>query len=56
MYIVVNLCEQRNFEIAVVPKVKSFFEQQERLKDVKDEEKLFYGGAEAGKLGLVVCT
>ena len=54
MYVVVNLCEQRNFEITVVPKLKSFFEQQGQLEDVKDEEKLIYGGAKAGKIGHAV--
>ncbi len=46
-----------NFEENMVFHLKSYMEQQERLKDiVREEEKLIYGGKEAGKLGLAVCT
>ena len=52
-----TFCEQSNFEVTMVNKLKSYFEQQERLKDiVKEEDKRIYGGNEAGKLGQMVCT
>jgi hypothetical protein len=54
MYLVINLCEQPNFELTLVSDLKSYFEQQRQLKDIKEEVKNFYGGAEAGKLGQAV--
>jgi hypothetical protein len=54
MYLVINLCEQRNVEPNPTSYLKSYFEQQKQLKDIKEEEKIFYGGAEAGKLGQAV--
>jgi len=57
MHIVITFCEKFNFETTLVTKLNSYLEQQERLKDiVREEEKLIYGGKEAGKLGLAVCT
>ena len=45
-----------SFEKTMATKLKSYIEQQEQLKDiVKEEDKLMYGGREAGKLGLAVC-
>ncbi len=56
MCIVITLCEQSNFEKTMATKLKSYIKQQEQLKDiVKEEDKLMYGGREAGKLGLAVC-
>ncbi|GBB92054.1 hypothetical protein RclHR1_01960004 [Rhizophagus clarus] len=48
---VITLCLQQNCDINLASTLKSYFEQQNQLKDVKEEIKLFYGGAEAGKLG-----
>ena len=57
MHIAITLFKQSNFETTMVSNLKSYFEQQERLKDiVKEEDKLIYGGKEAGKLGQAVCT
>ncbi len=57
MHIAITLFKQSNFETTMVSNLKSYFEQQERLKDiVKEEVKLIYGGKEAGKLGQAVCT
>ncbi len=57
MLIAITLFNQSNFETTMVSNLKSYFEQQERLKDiVKEEDKLIYGGKEAGKLGQAVCT
>jgi len=57
MHIVITFSEQLNFETTLVTKLDSYLEQQERLKDiVKEEDKLIYGGKEAGKLGLAVCA
>jgi hypothetical protein len=54
MYLVTNLFEQQNFEATLVSDLKSYFEQQKQLKDIKEEEKILYGGAEAGKFGQAV--
>ena len=57
MHIEITLFKQSNFETTMVSNLKSYFEQQERLKDiVKEEDKLIYGGKEAGKLGQAVCN
>ena len=57
MHIVVTLHEQSNFDINLVNKLKSYCEQQERLKDiVREDDKLICGGKAAGKLGQAVCT
>jgi len=53
---VITLCKQLNFETDVVSKLNSYLEQQERLKGIVIEDKLLYGGKEAGKLGQAVCT
>jgi len=56
MRIAISFFERSNFEKNIVSNLKSYLEQQERLDIVKEEEKLVYGGKEAGKLGLAVCT
>ena len=57
MLIVIALFERSNFEKNMVSNLKSYLEQQDRLKDiVREEDKLVYGGKENGKLGLAVCT
>ncbi len=56
MRIAFTLFKQSNFEATMVSNLKSYFEQQEQLKDIIKEDKLIYGGKEAGKLGQAVCT
>ena len=57
MHIVIALHEQSNFDTNLVTNLKSYCEQQERLKEIfREEDKLIYGGKEAGKLGRAVCT
>jgi len=57
MCIVATLFEQSNFVCPLTDKLKSYLEGNQRLKDiVKEEDKLMYGGREAGKLGQAVCT
>ncbi len=56
MCIVLTLFEQSNLEPFLATKLKSYMEQQEQLKDIVKEDKLIYGGKEAGELGQVVCT
>ncbi|CAI2178760.1 19507_t:CDS:2 [Funneliformis geosporum] len=47
----ITLCEQRNLESKMVPKLKYYVEQQEQFEEIKEEGKLICGGREAGKLG-----
>ena len=56
MLIAITLFNQSNFETTMVSNLKSYLKQQEQLKDIVKEEKLIYGGKEAGKLGQAVCT
>ena len=57
MRIVVTLHEQSNFDTNLVTNLKSYCEQQERLKEiVREQDKLIHGGKDAGKLGRAVCT
>ncbi len=56
MRIVVTLHEQLNFDTNLVTSLKSYCEQQERLKEiVREEDKLIHGGKDAGNLGQAVC-
>ncbi len=57
MHIVIALHEQSNFDINLVTNLKSYCEQQERLKEiVREEDKLIHGDIDAGKLGQAVYT
>jgi len=57
MLIVIALFERSNFEKNMVSNLKSYLEQQDRLKDiVREEDKLIHGDIDAGKLGQAVYT
>ncbi|CAI2182741.1 7052_t:CDS:2 [Funneliformis geosporum] len=47
-----DLCEQRNLETKMVPKLKSYVEKEGKFEDIKEEIKLIYGGKAEGKLGI----
>ena len=52
-----TVCEQANFDCPLTNKLKSYLEGHQRLKDiVREEDKLMYGGREAGRLGQAVST
>ncbi|CAG8710760.1 16146_t:CDS:2, partial [Acaulospora morrowiae] len=47
-----EMCKQRNYDCRILYKLKSLFEQNERLEDIHEERRSIEFGIKTGKLGL----